>query len=168
MSLNCDYCPKTFTTATAYNYHITAELIKIRLYSYEAIPECRNCHILFTSFNALQVHLKSRACRESNIPKYQCVYCHKYFTSRHIMIKHMTTYPNTCITIMRKNKHTPQMCNSLFDYKQMQLFPDLSIDQLNTEFKCNIPFNSVDLSDLDLKLYEFNEHQLECLEEYSG
>jgi hypothetical protein len=87
----CDYCPKSFTSSYVWNAHVVMEL---EWNKDQITAVCRNCGYDAVSLRKLGIHLKSKVCRHSDVPKDQCPHCDRYFTTKTILQKHIDN--NAC------------------------------------------------------------------------
>lgn len=105
---------------------------KFKFESNKIKPYCLNCNYVSKDMKALKIHIKSRVCR-NDMPKDQCKYCNKCFTNKGGLHKHYTI--NNCLS---KNPDDQFMLKMLWDYPQIELFENVSQDDLNIEFDRDI------------------------------
>lgn len=127
--MKCDYCSKKFSSLNAWVKHID---YTFKYESKKIKSCCLNCNYVPKDMKALKIHIKSRVCRQ-NMPKDQCKYCNKCFTNKGGLHKHYAL--NSCLS---KNPNDQFMLKMLWDYPQIELFENVSQDDLNIEFDRDI------------------------------
>ena len=142
--MKCDYCSKTFNSMNAWVKHIDQ---KFKFESNKIKPYCLNCNYVSKNMKALKIHIKSRVCR-NDMPKDQCKYCSKCFTNRGGLQKHYDI--NSCLS---KNPDDQFMLKTLWDYSDIQLFENVTQDDLDIEFNQDVFdafINNSNIKPLDL------------------
>ncbi len=123
VKLKCQFCKQTFISTKLWIKHISKE-IKAREH-YTSLW-CVNCGYKSERARDVGIHIKKRICRDVSVPKDQCNYCLRLFSSSAYLKFHIDT--NLC----RMNKEDYQwICNFISDE---ELFTPQQAVELDREF----------------------------------